>query len=274
MNTKKQHQLLTKKVIVNKNRNMFCTRRNQMKGVTTIIANLGNSRIFQAMNEDIMNFPCKTYTVDSGDLPAMNISVLMERWNQKEKKICDARSNILSNTVLSRNHMTPEIALHLITPKCAIYHQPIGDNFPFKNDPFWGFFWPGGQALTRFILEFKDLFRNRSILDLGCGCGASTIAALQAQASHVTANDIDRVALQATLLNVEINGVMNASMLSLNDSNLVGCDSSAIDCDVVLIGDMFYDKDIAADLHPWMQRLARQGKEATRGDMESQKQVY
>lgn len=62
---------------------------------------------------------------------------------------------------------------------------------------------------------------------------------------------------------MEINGVMNASMLSLNDSNLVGCDSSAIDCDVVLIGDMFYDKDIAADLHPWMQRLARQGKEVS-----------
>ncbi|XP_050090359.1 electron transfer flavoprotein beta subunit lysine methyltransferase-like [Anopheles aquasalis] len=244
---------------------MFCVRKNMRNGIIAIIANQGNVRIFQTMTEDIMKYPCKAYTIDSR-LPRTCVSNSMEKWNQKENQFCDVRSKILSNTVVSRHHMTPEIALHLITPECAIYHQPIGPDFPFNNDPFWGFFWPGGQALTRFILDYKDRFRGKSILDLGCGCGASTVAALQVQASHVIANDIDPDALQATLLNVEINGVMNGRMLSLNDSNFVGRDSGVIDCDVILIGDMFYDKDIAADLHPWMQRLARHGKEIFVGD--------
>uniref|UniRef100_A0A2M4CWI3 ETFB lysine methyltransferase n=1 Tax=Anopheles darlingi TaxID=43151 RepID=A0A2M4CWI3_ANODA len=240
-----------------------------MTGIAAIIANRSSSyvRIFQTVAEDIMKFPCKPYSIDHSDLPGACVTVSTKALSQKEK-ICDVamRSNILSNTFLSRQHMTPEVALHLITPECAIYHQPIGADFPFKNDPFWGFYWPGGQALTRFILDYNDRFRSKSILDLGCGCGASTIAALQVQASHVTANDIDPVALQATLLNVEINGVMNESMLSLNESNLVGCDSGLINCDIIIIGDMFYDKDIAAILHPWMQRLARQGKEIFVGD--------
>ena len=77
----------------------------------------------------------------------------------KDSDVISVHGKILSNTVLSRQHMTPEIALHLITPDCAIYHQPVGaghhnsDNSGadtgFSADPFWGFFWPGGQALTR-----------------------------------------------------------------------------------------------------------------------------
>ncbi|XP_050073127.1 electron transfer flavoprotein beta subunit lysine methyltransferase-like [Anopheles maculipalpis] len=115
----------------------------------------------------------------------------------EELDVINAREKILSNTVLSRQHMTPEIALHLITPDCAIYHQPVGAgnngiHTGFSADPFWGFFWPGGQALTRFILDTSHVFRGKTVLDVGCGCGASSIAALMVGASHVTANDIDR----------------------------------------------------------------------------------
>lgn len=39
-------------------------------------------------------------------------------------------------------------------------------------------------------------------------------------------------------------------------------------CEVVLIGDLFYDTEIAADLHPWIQRLARAGAEVSE-DMSS-----
>ncbi|WP_171480115.1 50S ribosomal protein L11 methyltransferase, partial [Acinetobacter baumannii] len=43
----------------------------------------------------------------------------------------------------------------------------------------------------RFILDTGSLFKGKSVLDVGCGCGASSIAAKMVGASFVTANDID-----------------------------------------------------------------------------------
>uniref|UniRef100_A0A182T2L6 ETFB lysine methyltransferase n=1 Tax=Anopheles maculatus TaxID=74869 RepID=A0A182T2L6_9DIPT len=163
--------------------------------------------------------------------------------------------------------MTPEIALHLITPDCAIYHQPVGagDNgghTGFPADPFWGFFWPGGQALTRFILDTGHVFRGKSVLDMGCGCGASAIAALMIGASHVTANDIDP---GATLLNAELNGITGNRLVVSGDNFIsTGADTQTTNqYEVVLIGDLFYDTEIAADLQPWIQRMARAGTEVS-----------
>ncbi|XP_058066282.1 electron transfer flavoprotein beta subunit lysine methyltransferase-like [Anopheles bellator] len=186
----------------------------------------------------------------------------------KESDLVTIRAKILSNTVLSRRHLTPEIALHLITTDCTIYHRPVDAAFPFKRDPFWGFYWPGGQALTRFILDAAQRFRGKSVLDIGCGCGASAIAAIKVGARHVTANDIDPVALEATMLNAEANGIEPLGTLSISDGNLIDGSAAADDShfDSVLIGDLFYDTEIAADLRPWLQRLAQAGKEIFIGD--------
>jgi Predicted methyltransferase len=54
---------------------------------------------------------------------------------------------IKHHTVITTDHMTPEIKLHLITPSCALWTAKQ-DNVPFQ-DPFWAFYWPGGQALAR-----------------------------------------------------------------------------------------------------------------------------
>lgn len=79
------------------------------------------------------------------------------------------RSNILRNTCISRHHLTPEIALRLITPECDIYHRPIAANSEdgghgFDADPFWGFYWPGGQALTRYVAFDSWSLHSRSQL--------------------------------------------------------------------------------------------------------------
>lgn len=52
-------------------------------------------------------------------------------------------------TVISRSHLTPEIQLHLITPNCELWTADNAKS-PFK-DPFWSFYWPGGQSLSRYI---------------------------------------------------------------------------------------------------------------------------
>lgn len=173
------------------------------------------------------------------------------------------RIKILQNTKPSRQHLTPQLTLHLITEECTIYHKPIDESFCFAADPFWGFYWPGGQALTRFILDNRRLFTGKSVLDVGCGCGASSIAALLSGASFVTANDIDTVALQATLLNAELN-IVELRRLEVDETNQIGapCDRY----NVILIGDLFYDAAIADVLMPWLNRLAIAGKDIYIGD--------
>lgn len=54
---------------------------------------------------------------------------------------------IKNATVVCTNHLTPEIKLHLITEECQLWHSPANEcQF---NDPFWAFYWPGGQAISR-----------------------------------------------------------------------------------------------------------------------------
>lgn len=212
----------------------------------------------------------KSFSLPQQPCPSSTSQPLTSRVNPT------VRCKILQNTKVSRQHLTPELALHLITEECTIYHQPIGENFCFPTEPFWGFFWPGGQALTRFILDNRQLFSGKSVLDVGCGCGASSIAALGAGAKLVTANDIDAVALQATLLNAELNAatsdsdsdgssIIDQHRLELDQSNQIGapCDRY----DVILLGDLFYDTEIADVLIPWLNRLARDdGKDIYIGD--------
>lgn len=96
------------------------------------------------------------------------------------------RKNLI---VCQSGTMTPEIRLRLLTPECPLWtSQP--DECPF-GDPYWAFYWPGGQALTRFILDHPEVVRGKSVLDFGTGCGASAIAAQLSGAKRVTANDID-----------------------------------------------------------------------------------
>ncbi|KAL1396691.1 hypothetical protein pipiens_010343 [Culex pipiens pipiens] len=144
------------------------------------------------------------------------------------------RSKILRNTCISRHHLTPEIVLRLITAECDIYHRPMASNSAdeghgFDADPFWGFYWPGGQALTRFILDNGHLFEGRRVLDVGS-------------------------ALEATRINAELNQVTAAS-LELDQRNRIGDVNDSYD--VVLIGDLFYDTEIADLLLPWLAALTK-----------------
>lgn len=54
---------------------------------------------------------------------------------------------IINATTICTNHLTPEIKLHLITEQCKLWHSPA-DQCDF-DDPFWAFYWPGGQAISR-----------------------------------------------------------------------------------------------------------------------------
>ncbi|KAL6474369.1 hypothetical protein MHYP_G00179300 [Metynnis hypsauchen] len=97
---------------------------------------------------------------------------------------------ISENTEIVRGRsLTPEISLRLFTPKCRFWTERP-ELWPFP-EPFWAIYWPGGQALARYLLNKPEVSVGKRVLDLGCGCGASAIAAKLSGATHVVANDID-----------------------------------------------------------------------------------
>ncbi|XP_022085640.1 electron transfer flavoprotein beta subunit lysine methyltransferase-like [Acanthaster planci] len=181
------------------------------------------------------------------------------------EEISTIKQFILDNTVVTRNHLTPEVALRLMTSSCRLWSAPSEQSSSILahcgiDEPFWAFYWPGGQALTRYLLDNPGVVSGKSVLDVGSGCGASAIAAALVGAKSVLANDIDKVAIQAVKLNAEMNSVA----MTTTSRNLIG--RLADHWDVVLLGDMFYDKDFTDTVTDWLRCLADRGTEVLIGD--------
>ena len=156
--------------------------------------------------------------------------------------------------------------LALITPHDELYHA-TERQLPshFQHLPWWGFLWPGGHALTQFILadEYRKIFEGKSLFDFGCGCGVSGIAAVKARAKSVVACDIDPFAIDATMYNAALNGVHK--YFSYTSKNVIG-DVNSIDAEVVIAGDIFYDDRLAQAILPWFEQLSVAGKTVIFGD--------
>ena len=112
---------------------------------------------------------------------------------------------IESQLEISRDHLTPQLPLHLLTPSCPLYHSPATDQS--LREPWWSIYWPGGQVLARTVLDNPHLVRAKRVLDLGSGCGALAIAAVRSGAKSVIANDIDQNAFTATKINMKLNDI-------------------------------------------------------------------
>lgn len=125
--------------------------------------------------------------------------------------------------------------------------------------PFWAFPWAGGQALARYLLDHPEEVRGRTVLDVAAGSGLVAIAAACAGAAQVWANDIDPFAVTAIRLNAAANGVA----VDLLPGDRVGTDEG---WDVVLAGDVSYERDMAARLLGWFEALHRRGALVLIGD--------
>ena len=167
---------------------------------------------------------------------------------------------IAANTRLQAVPHAPEISLWLadeITPLWRLTEEELGAiGLP---PPFWAFAWAGGQGLARHLLDHPDLVSGRSVLDFASGSGLVGIAARMAGASAVLAADIDPWSETAIRLNAALNGVS----LDYTVKNMVGRDEG---WDVVLAGDVFYERAFADVLIPWFSALAARGATVLIGD--------
>ncbi len=177
-----------------------------------------------------------------------------------QKPILDRAAFIRTETRFLPTPHAPEISLHLADEATELWQKTedeLGEiGLP---PPFWAFAWAGGQALARYILDHPQLVEGRRVLDFASGSGLVAIAAAKAGAARVEACDIDDFALVAMRLNAEANEV---AIFPRGDV-AIGSDEG---WDVVLAGDVSYERDMAQAVTDWLEALAQRGAVALIGD--------
>lgn len=133
--------------------------------------------------------------------------------------------------------LVEEISLLTTPPSLELWElwQQTGRDDP----PFWAYPWAGGQALARHLLDHPAAVRGRRVLDVASGSGLVAIAAAKAGAASVAAGDIDPLAVAAICVNALANGVPVAARVF----DLAADDAG--DAEVVLAGDVFYQRQLA-----------------------------
>lgn len=169
---------------------------------------------------------------------------------------------ILANTGIHHPPHVAEIALHLADEAHDLWHKTEEELSEIGlPPPYWAFAWAGGQGVARYILDHPQTVQNKRILDFASGSGLVGIAALLSGASSVTANDIDPFARHA----ISLNSALNKVSCGFSDADLIGQDMSP-SFEVLLAGDVFYDKPMAERLIVWFDMLAAQGMTIIVGD--------
>lgn len=171
---------------------------------------------------------------------------------------------ILENTTVLVSPHVPEIKLHLADEAHDLWHKTEEElEQEGLQPPFWAFAWAGGQGLARHVLDHPDLVRNRRVLDFASGSGIVAIAAKMAGGYTVTANDIDPFCKTAIELNANLNGVN----LKFSQTDLLATGHQWFeDIDILLAGDVFYDRAMAVAVLPMLQAFAASGKSVLIGD--------
>lgn len=131
--------------------------------------------------------------------------------------------------------------------------------------PFWAFAWAGGMGLARFIVDHPHLVMNRRVLDLACGSGIVGLSAAIAGAARVTWNDIDPMCEAAVELNADLNlSDDQRRRVEWRGGDLL--ESGLDDFDIVLAGDVFYERQMADRFIACLKKARGRGSEVFAGD--------
>ena len=148
----------------------------------------------------------------------------------------------MSDLATDRPPLVPEIRLHRPRDGIMSLWAEQAEHAP----PYYAYPWGSGQALARFVLDHRQLVSGLRVLDLGTGSGLVAIAAALSGAL-VLASDVDPRAVAAARANALLNNVT----LDLVERDVL---DDEIDVDVILAGDVFYERALADRVHAFLQR--------------------
>lgn len=109
----------------------------------------------------------------------------------------------------------------VIKPTWETYEKENENDILIEIDPGIAF-GTGSHETTKLCIQALDKYvkEGDSVLDVGCGSGILSIAALKLGAAHATAIDIDEVAVKVAAENMEVNHIP-ASQYTLFDGDLI-----------------------------------------------------
>ena len=173
----------------------------------------------------------------------------------------DHAAFVRANTSILSPPLVPELKLHLAHEALPIWQKTedeLGEiGLP---PPFWAFAWAGGQALARYILDTPSTVKGKRIVEIASGSGMVGIAAMKAGAKSVLAADIDLFSVAA----IEVNSALNDVLLKFTSKNLLlGAVPAA---DLILVGDLFYEKSVAESCLAWLEQAQVKGIDILIGD--------
>lgn len=167
---------------------------------------------------------------------------------------------IRANTELMPPPLVPEVRLHLATEIVPLWRKTEEELEQMGvPPPYWAFAWAGGQALARHVLDHPGIVAGKRVLDFGAGSGLIGIAAMKAGAAEVLCADIDSFAVASIALNAGANDVCVAATAE----DVIG---QAGDWDVILVGDMCYERPLAERILVWLKARAAAGTAVYLGD--------
>ncbi|MCW2740741.1 MAG: putative nicotinamide N-methyase [Blastococcus sp.] len=157
--------------------------------------------------------------------------------------------------------LVPEVTLQVADDVVALWEAIEEERGVAPTDPpFWAAAWPGGQALARYVLDTPATVAGRSVLDLGSGSGLVAVAAALAGAARVVASEIDPFGHAAIMVNAEVNGIAPVELVG----DVLGAEPPAVD--VVLAGDVCYDREMSERVLPWLEAARARGADVFLGD--------
>jgi predicted nicotinamide N-methyase len=165
---------------------------------------------------------------------------------------------IRANAMLQAPPLVPEIRLHLANEVLPLWYKTEAElGREGVPPPYWAFAWAGGQALARYVLDHG--VAGATVLDFGSGSGLVAIAAAKAGAKSVLAADIDPFSAAA----IRQNAIDNNVVVDVTTDDVIGREGP---WDVILIGDMCYERPLAERLTAWLKTRARAGAIVLIGD--------
>jgi predicted nicotinamide N-methyase len=166
--------------------------------------------------------------------------------------LVDAEAFIRAHTSVVRLELVPEIQLYVAGEIVPVWQAIEWRMASPQPPPFWAFAWPGSQALARYILDAPHVVRGARVLDYGAGSGLAAIAASMCGARAVVACDVDPLAAVAQSMNARLNRVKFSSVTG-------DCVEFGEEVDVVLAGDVCYEREPAERTLEWLRAYARGG---------------
>src|SRR4051812_20948492 len=178
--------------------------------------------------------------------------------------LADRKAFIRANTRLKRVPLVREISLYVAEESIPIWQKTEEElDAMGLPPPYWAFAWAGGQALARYVLDHNEAVAGKRVLDLAAGSGLVANAAAKAGPAPVTAVDIDAFAEAAVLLNGEANGVyVDVTIFDMLDHRA----PAESRYDVILVGDLFYERNTAIRALAFLDRHVAIGTRVLIGD--------